>query len=244
MTRSVLAVAFVALLAAPAFAQTNLTGDWDVTINSPQGPNAVKVTLKQDGEKLSGIFKSPMGELPFSGGTLTGDDLKFAFTVPVQGQPLEITLTGKFAGDTITGKAEFGGFGEGDWTAKRAPAVTAAAAPSAAPAAAAPAASAGTGGAAGQWDLTFKTPNGDYPASATLTNENGKLSGTISSQLGETPISGTLEGKSLKLSFTMTTPQGVLPITMTGDIDGDAVSNGKAEITGMGTMEWSGKKKQ
>src|SRR5436189_3688346 len=149
MTRSVLAVAFavfVALVATPAFAQTNLTGDWDVTIQSPQGANTVKVTLKQDGDKVSGLFKSPMGELPFTGGTLTGDDLKFAFTVPVQGQPLEITLTGKVAGDTISGKAEFGGFGEGDWTAKRAAAETAAT-PAAAPAA--PAAAASKGGASG-----------------------------------------------------------------------------------------------
>src|SRR5438874_13825339 len=115
MTRSALAVAFVALLAAPALAQTNLTGDWDATITSPQGANSVKVTLKQDGDKISGIFKSPMGELPFTGGTLTGDDLKFGFSLPVQGQMIEITLTGKVAGDAITGKADFGGFAEGDW---------------------------------------------------------------------------------------------------------------------------------
>src|SRR5882672_7210207 len=55
-----------------AFAQTNVTGDWDVTINSPQGANTVLVTFKQDGEKVTGIFKSPQGELPFEGGSLTG----------------------------------------------------------------------------------------------------------------------------------------------------------------------------
>src|SRR5262245_6363517 len=75
--------------AAPAVAQTNVTGDWDVTIQSPQGTNTVRVTFKQDGEKLSGIFKSQMGELPFEGGSITGDDLKFAFAIPVQGQSLE-----------------------------------------------------------------------------------------------------------------------------------------------------------
>jgi len=243
MIRSALAVAFVALLAAPALAQTNLTGDWDVTITSPQGPNTLNCTLKQDGDKLSGILKSPMGELPFTGGTLTGDQLKFAFTVNVQGQPLEITLTGKVDGDTIAGKAEFGGFGEGDWTAKRSAATTAAAA-SAAPAAPVSSASAGTPGATGQWELVFKTPNGDFPAGATLTEDNGKLSGTISSQIGEAPVTGTIEGKSLKLTFTMTTPQGSMPVTLTGDLDAGMISKGQAEIVGMGTMEWTGKKKQ
>lgn len=242
MTRAGLAVLFVAFLAAPASAQINLTGDWDLTIESPQGSNTVKVTLTQEGEKVSGLFKSQMGELPFTG-TLTGVDLKFAFSIPVQGQVLEITMTGKVEGESIAGKAQFGGFGEGDWTAKRAAATDAAPAAAPAPAAAAPS-STSTLAAAGQWDLTFKTPNGDFPASATFTEDSGKLSGTLSSQMGEVPVNGTVEGKSLKLSFTAVTPQGSLPVTMTGDLEGDAVVNGKAEITGMGTMEWSAKKKQ
>jgi hypothetical protein len=239
MTRVGLAVLFVAALAAPAAAQINLTGDWDLTVQSPQGANTVKVTLTQTGEKVSGLFKSQMGELPFEG-TLTGVDLKFAFSIPVQGQVLEITMTGKVAGDEISGKAQFGGFGEGDWSAKRAAATAAA---PAAPAPAAAAAPASPGSAAGEWDVTFKTPNGDFPASAKLAEDGGKLTGTITSQLGEAPVTGTIDGKTFKLEFTAVTPQGSMPVTLTGDIDGDAVSNGKAEITGMGTMEWTAKRK-
>ena len=97
------------------------TGDWDMTIESPQGTNTVKVTLTQDGEKVSGLFKSEMGELPFTG-TLVGVDLKFGFAIPIQGQSLDIVVTGKVDGATLAGKMQFGGFGEGDWTAKRAPA--------------------------------------------------------------------------------------------------------------------------
>ena len=233
MTRAGLAVLFVALLAAPAGAQINLTGDWDVTIQSPQGANTVKVTFTQTGEKVAGLFKSQMGELPFEG-TLTGVDLKFSFSIPVQGQSLEITMTGTVAGEEISGKAQFGGFGEGDWSAKRAAAPT--------PAAAAPAAAAN--GAGETWDLTFKTPNGDVQATATVKNDSGKVEGTISSQLGEAPFTGTLDGKALKVTFTFVTPQGSLPVTLTGDIEGDTIPNGKAEITGMGTMEWTAKKKQ
>ena len=48
------------LVASPAFAQTNLTGDWDVTVTSPQGTNTTPVTFKQDGAKVSGVFKSPI----------------------------------------------------------------------------------------------------------------------------------------------------------------------------------------
>ena len=74
-------VALSLLTASPVFAQTNVTGDWDVTVTSPQGTNTTPVSFKQDGAKVSGVFKSPQGTLPFDGGTMTGDDLKFTFTI-------------------------------------------------------------------------------------------------------------------------------------------------------------------
>jgi hypothetical protein len=125
MSRSRLAVvAFAAsiMMAGSGLAQPSpatVAGDWDVTVQSPQGTTNVLVTLKQDGEKVDGLFKSPLGELPFTG-TLVGSEMKFTFQFPVDGQPLAITMTGKVEGDAITGKADFGGFAEGDWSAKRA----------------------------------------------------------------------------------------------------------------------------
>src|SRR3954470_9662598 len=218
------------LVASPVFAQTDVTGEWDVTVTSPQGTNTTPVTFKQEGGKVSGVFKSPQGTLPFEGGTMTGSDLKFTFTINAQGMELPITLTGKVDGATITGKADFGGFAEGDWSAKRsgaAPAATAAA--PVAPAAAAPAATAAAGvGFGGKWDEMMKTPAGDMPANATLSDDNGKLSGTFGSQLGEVPVSGTTEGKMLTLTLVAQTPQGELTVTMTGDLDGDNIVNGKA----------------
>ena len=230
------------LIASPVFAQTDITGDWDVTVNSPQGSNTTPVTFKQEAGKVSGMFKSPQGTLPFEGGTMTGNDLKFTFTINVQGMELPITLTGKVEGEMMTGKADFGGFAEGDWSAKRtgAASATAAAAP-AAPAAAAPAAVAGVG-FGGKWDVMMKTPAGDMPANATLSDDNGKLTGTFGSQLGEVPVSGTAEGKMLKLTLVAQTPQGELTVTMTGDLDGDNIVNGKAEVSGLGQMEWSAKR--
>jgi len=244
MTRAgILLVASLALAAVPAVAQTSVSGDWDVTIQSPQGSNTVKVTLTQDGEKVKGLFKTQMGELPFEG-TLTGSDLKFAYTLPFQGQMIDITMTGKVEGESITGTANFGGMAEGNWSAKRAAADNGAAAAAAPAAAVPPAATVAKSGAAGQWDVMFKTPNGDFPASATLKDDSGKLSGTFASQMGEVPVNGTLDGKALKLLMTTQTPQGNLDVTMTGDVDGDQIVNGKAEIAGMGTFEWTAKRKQ
>jgi hypothetical protein len=231
------------LAAAPAFAQTNIAGDWDVTINSPQGSNTTRVTFKQDAGKVNGLFKSPAGELPFTG-TMDGDELKFTFTINFQGMPLDIKMTGKADGDAIAGKADFGGFAEGDWTAKRAADTTASAATTTAPSASstAPAAAASMAGIAGKWDVTLKTPGGDFPASATLAEDAGKVSGTFGSPMGEVPVSGTLEGHALKITMTAQTPQGAMTVVLTGDIDGDTIANGKAEVAGMGQMEWTAKR--
>ena len=192
------------------------------------------------------MFKSPRGTLPFEGGTMTGSDLKFTFTINAQGMELPITLTGKVEGETITGKADFGGFAEGDWSAKRSGRGNddcrsrACCGGTLAPAAATTAA-AGVG-FGGKWDVMMKTPAGDMPANATLSDDNGKLSGTFGSQLGEVPVSGSAEGKMLKLTLVAQTPQGEMTVIMTGDLDGDNIVNGKAEVAGLGQMEWSAKR--
>ena len=238
-----MAAAAILVLSAPAFAQTSVAGDWDVTIVSPQGSNTSRVTLKQDGDKVSGLFKSPAGELPFEGGTLTGNELKFVFTVNFQGNPLPITLTGKLDGDTITGKADFGGFAEGDWSGKKvdpAAAAAAAPAPAATPAASAEP-SAAKGGVTGKWDLTIKTQMGDLPASAEFIDAGGKITGTLMGPQGAINIAGTFDGNVLKLEFTAPTPNGDIPIKMTGDVSGDEIA-GKADFGGMGTGEWTAKR--
>jgi hypothetical protein len=263
MTRSrvaVLALAASIVMAGSALAQPaptsqtppTVAGDWDVTVQSPQGTTNVAVTLKQDGEKLDGVFKSPLGELPFSG-TLIGNEMKFNFMFPVDGQPLAITMTGKVEGDAITGKADFGGFAEGDWSAKRSTgaAVAAAATTTPAPTTAESATSTSTTtssttttgvGYAGKWDVVVKTPGGDFPATADLTEDGGKLAGTFGSQMGEVPVTGIVEGKSVKLTMNAQTPNGSMTVVLTGDLDGDSIVNGKADIEGMGQMEWSAKR--
>jgi hypothetical protein len=254
MTRSRMFVFLLALVvAAPVFAQTTaITGDWDVTINSPQGANTSHVTFTQDGEKVTGLFKSAAGELPFTG-TLTGSDLKMAFSVSVQGMALDITLTGKVEGETMAGKADFGGMAEGDWTAKRAVATTAtttASTPASSTTATTPTTSTPTtastttaGSFAGKWDVMLKTPAGDFPANATITDDgSGNLKGTFGSQMGEVEVAGTAAGKAMKIEMTAVTPQGPMKVVLTGDLQGDEIVNGKAEVEGMGQMEWSAKR--
>ncbi len=247
--RPALLLLLLASMPAAALAQTSVAGDWELTINSPQGSRTAPLSLKQDGEKITGMFKSQAGELPVEG-TITGRDLKLAFTINFQGQPLPITMSGTVDGEAIAGKANFGGFAEGDFSGRRAGAATAAA-PSEPPApvpvsdpSPTPATpSAVAGGAAGTWDVTLKTQGAEFPITATLTDEGGKIAGKMTSHLGEVTLEGTLEGRTLKLSMIARTPQGEIPVLLTGDVDGDAIINGKAVFGGLGQGEWTAKRK-
>ena len=229
-------------------AQGNIAGNWDVTLTSPLGTNTMEVAFAQDGEKVSGLLRSQMGELPFDGGTLSGSDLTFRFTVRLLGQPVEVALTGKVNGATIAGKAQVGGLGEGEWTAKRSvgtSTTTTSTSTTSTTSTTTTRTSTGTTtgfGVAGTWDVVLQTPGGDMPATATLRDEGGTLSGTFAGRMGETPVTGSVDGKAVKLSMTIQTPQAALNIVLTGDLDGDSIVNGKAEIAGMGQMEWSAKR--
>jgi hypothetical protein len=86
------------------------------------------------------------------------------------------------------------------------------------------------------------TPGGEFPATATLTDTAGKLTGTFGSQMGEAAVTGTIEGKALKLTMVAQTPQGDMNVVLTGEVDGDTIVNGQAEVSGVGTMPWTAKR--
>ena len=123
----------VVALAGPASAQ-GIDGAWEVSLETPQGVTTIDATIKQQGEAVTGQVVSPLGSVEFKG-TFVDDTLTIAYSVPVQGQTIDITMKGKRTGDTMAGMVNFGGLGEAPWTAKRkaegaaAPAAAAAAAP-------------------------------------------------------------------------------------------------------------------
>lgn len=248
MNRVNVTVALALLTIAPtlAIAQADLTGSWDVTIDSPQGPAAVEATLKQEGENVTGQIISPLGNVELKG-TMVKDTLTVNYSIPLQGQTLDLTMTGKLDGDTMKGSVVIVGLGEVPWTAKRKPAGAAAAAappalvPAASSTTAAPATTttATTGeGVTGKWDILMDTPAGQMPFSATLTQTGDKVAGTISGPGGDLAVTGTMTGNALKIDMSVPTPQGDLAITLTGDL-GPTGLTGKAS-TPMGDMTWSG----
>ena len=87
------------------------------------------LTLKQDGEKLTGKLSSPgrdggeARETEISEGSVKGADVAFSVTREFNGNKITSNYTGKLSADAITGKIESkdrdGNDRSRDWTAKK-----------------------------------------------------------------------------------------------------------------------------
>ena len=98
----------------------DVSGTWELNVESPMGSRASDAIFTQTGETLGGKMVSPRGETPLTG-TISGETVKFGINVNVQGQNLQIDYTGTVTGDTMSGTVLFGSFGDGKFTGKRKP---------------------------------------------------------------------------------------------------------------------------
>lgn len=216
----------------------DISGAWIVTVDSPQGRMDIDATFKQAGEKITGEVTSPMGSVDFAG-TLIKNELAISYTIPLQGQTLEIKMTGAVENGAMAGALDFGGMGQAQWTAKRKPA--GAAAPAAA-VTATPAAGAGSpAGVSGKWNITVQMGGNALPLTGTFKQDGETVTGSITTPVGELPVTGTMVGNTLKLQFTAQTPQGDMAVSMTGELGPDGLS-GKSSVPGLGESDWSAKR--
>ncbi|HEX5085404.1 MAG TPA: hypothetical protein VFY40_25485 [Blastocatellia bacterium] len=224
-------------LSVSAMAQSpDATGDWDITLNTPQGPFPARLSLKQEGEKLTGKIKSQFGETPLEG-SVKDKAVKFSYTVKFQEQDFTITLTGNLDGDALKGDADFNGFAQGDWSAKRASAATDS---SAAPAPAAAPAAGDKIDVTGSWSVTVETDAGSGSPSFTFKQEGEKLTGKYKGLFGESDLTGTVKGDKVEFSFKVSGQiEGTL--TYSGTTDGKTMK-GKVSLAGMGEGTFTGKK--
>ncbi|MFN7946615.1 MAG: hypothetical protein U0Z53_14790 [Blastocatellia bacterium] len=223
---SVLCLLMLPVLAVAQSAQ--VAGEWDLTITSPQGSNTTRAVLKQEGDKLTGVFKGQRGELPLQG-SVSGKEIKVTFTVKFQDNDLPITLKGNIDGDTMKGTADFGGFAEGDWSGKRAEAAAAAGA----------AASSEKIDVTGAWAVEVETSAGSGSPSFTFKQEGETLTGQYKGQFGEAPVKGTVKGN--EITFSVEVSQGT--VVYKGKIE-NGMMKGTVSLGDLGSGTWTGKRKQ
>ncbi|MFO0891847.1 MAG: hypothetical protein U0790_22260 [Isosphaeraceae bacterium] len=85
----------------------------------------VVLTLKQDGEKLSGKIKSPRSELEIEDGKVQKGELSFCLTTNRNGNIIRTKYRGRIKGQDLKGKVEVERNGQFlrsvDWKAARSP---------------------------------------------------------------------------------------------------------------------------
>ena len=101
-------------------AKTDVTGAWAFEVTTDAGVGTPNVTLKQDGEKLTGHYSSQtLGEADLKG-TVKDRKITFTFRIELQGTPLVVTYAGTVESNAaMKGTVDIGGAATGTFTAKR-----------------------------------------------------------------------------------------------------------------------------
>ena len=87
-------------------------GTYNVEVNTPMGTQSMKLTLKADGDALSGSVDSAMGGLrEFSGGTVNGDEVAWGMEISGPMGNMKLEYKGKVTGDEIAGEVKAGDLG-------------------------------------------------------------------------------------------------------------------------------------
>jgi hypothetical protein len=96
----------------------NVTGDWEMTTQSPRGERTSDVHFDQDGEKLT-VTMQMRGEEVTAEGTVKGNAIEWSVTRSTQRGEFTITYKGTVESDTMSGEAAMGDFGTMEWSAKK-----------------------------------------------------------------------------------------------------------------------------
>jgi hypothetical protein len=113
-------VACLVLAAAPSAApgaRADISGDWILNFNGPQGPIDATGSFKQSGEDVTGTIDGPQGVTECSG-TLKETKLALQMEVNAQGQSFQIYLLADVDGDSMKGTFSVAEM-RGEWTGRK-----------------------------------------------------------------------------------------------------------------------------
>jgi len=87
-----------------------IDGKWNITIKTPMGEQTGVLTLKQDGDALTGEMSGPAGQSAIEDGKVEGEKLSWSAKV-TSPMPLTLEFEALTEGDSISGNVKLGAFG-------------------------------------------------------------------------------------------------------------------------------------
>jgi hypothetical protein len=121
LQRIIAAGGLLALLAVgyATAAEVDLTGTWDLTVQTAAGPGNPTLVLEQDGDDITGTYQGQLGESSVAG-TVNGRNFALAFEVSSPLGSLDVRYEGEVADDhTISGTVNMGQLGQGTFSGRR-----------------------------------------------------------------------------------------------------------------------------
>jgi hypothetical protein len=128
MLRTIVAIACVAVLSVGMILaqdakqekkSVDLSGTWDISVDTQNGVSTPTLKLKQQGENITGEYAGRMGTGQVSG-TVKGDQIDFQVSRNMDGNIFVIRYVGQVVDpDKMMGEADLGDYGNATWTAKR-----------------------------------------------------------------------------------------------------------------------------
>ena len=98
----------------------DVKGTWNLTLESPQGAFPMGLKFEEvTADKISGTLEGPQGALNITG-KLDGNAISFTAVFEGNGRSITLTFTGKVEENKMSGTADFGGMGSGNWSAEKA----------------------------------------------------------------------------------------------------------------------------
>jgi len=87
-------------------AAANISGSYAINVEIPGSPMAMTLNMTQSGTSLTGSLLSAMGSSAINGGKIDGTSFNFKTTVPFNGQNIDIEVSGKVAGQQVSGSID------------------------------------------------------------------------------------------------------------------------------------------
>jgi hypothetical protein len=82
---------------------SNVAGKWKLMVDFQGQQLPVTLKLEQDGEKLTGVLETMLGNGTIADGKISGNKLSAVASAEMQGQPIEFSIAGKVDGDAVSG---------------------------------------------------------------------------------------------------------------------------------------------
>ena len=81
----------------------NVTGAWKLMIDFQGQQLPVSLMLDQEGDRITGVLETMLGNGTIAGGTVSGSKLSATANAEMQGQSIDFTISGKVDGDSMSG---------------------------------------------------------------------------------------------------------------------------------------------